>query len=78
MIIADEICNRALQFTNPGELLGLVMAHEIGHLLLSEAHSVKASCKLNFQPILEIEVKPYWYLRANKLRACRARSGYGF
>jgi hypothetical protein len=41
IIIADEVCKRAaLQFMNPGELLGLVMAHEIGHLLLrSKAHS---------------------------------------
>jgi predicted Zn-dependent protease len=43
IIIADEVRNRAaLQFTNPGELLGLVMAHEIGHLLLrSKAHSAE-------------------------------------
>jgi hypothetical protein len=43
IIIADEVRNRAArQFTNPGELLGLVMAHEIGHLLLrSKAHSAE-------------------------------------
>ena len=43
IIIADEVRNRAaLQFTNPGELLGLVMAHEIGHLLLrTKAHSAE-------------------------------------
>jgi hypothetical protein len=43
IIIADEIRNRsATEFTNPGDLLGLVMAHEIGHLLLrSSAHSVE-------------------------------------
>jgi hypothetical protein len=43
IIIADEVHNRAaLQSTNPGELLGLVMAHEIGHLLLrSKAHSAE-------------------------------------
>jgi hypothetical protein len=43
VIIADEVRNRAaLQFTNPGELLGLVMAHEIGHLLMrSKAHSAE-------------------------------------
>jgi hypothetical protein len=43
VIIADEINNRAaVDFTNPGNLLGLVMAHEMGHLLLpSPAHSVE-------------------------------------
>jgi hypothetical protein len=43
VIIADEVRKRAaLQFINPGELLGLVMAHEIGHLLLrSKAHSTE-------------------------------------
>jgi hypothetical protein len=43
VIIADEVQKRAaVQFTNPGELLGLVMAHEIGHLLLlSKAHSAE-------------------------------------
>ena len=41
IIITDEIRSRAaLDFTNPGDLLGLVMAHEMGHLLLpSAAHS---------------------------------------
>jgi hypothetical protein len=43
IIIADEIRNRSVrEFTNPGNLLGLVMAHEMGHLLLrSSAHSVE-------------------------------------
>jgi hypothetical protein len=43
IIIADEISSRAaVDFANPGDLLGLVMAHEIGHLLLrSPAHSVE-------------------------------------
>jgi hypothetical protein len=43
IIISDEIRKRgATAVTNPGELLGLVMAHEIGHLLLrSKAHSAE-------------------------------------
>jgi hypothetical protein len=43
IIIADEIRNRAAtRFMNPGDLLGLVMAHEMGHLLLrSAAHSAE-------------------------------------
>ena len=42
IVVADEIGRRAaLDFANPGDLLGLVMAHEIGHLLLrSPAHSI--------------------------------------
>jgi hypothetical protein len=43
IVIADEIRNRAAtEFTNSGDLLGLVMAHEMGHLLLgSKAHSAE-------------------------------------
>jgi hypothetical protein len=43
IIISDEIRKRgATAVTNPGDLLGLVMAHEIGHLLLrSKAHSAE-------------------------------------
>ena len=41
VIIADEISKRAeTARTTPGDLLGLVMAHEMGHLLLrTEAHA---------------------------------------
>jgi len=54
IIIADEVRNRAvLQFTNPGELLGLVMAHEIGHLLLrSRAHSAEGIMQAQISPNL--------------------------
>jgi hypothetical protein len=43
IIISDEIRKRgATAVTNPGDLLGLVMAHEIGHLLLrSKVHSAE-------------------------------------
>lgn len=43
IIISDEIRHRAaIHSMTPGDLLGLVMAHEMGHLLLrSEAHSVE-------------------------------------
>ena len=43
VIISDEIRKRGTtSVTNPGDLLGLVMAHEMGHLLLrSKAHSVE-------------------------------------
>jgi hypothetical protein len=41
IILADDICRRtSLDFANPDDLLGIVMAHEIGHLLLpSPAHT---------------------------------------
>ncbi|MEO8131152.1 MAG: hypothetical protein ABI822_28900, partial [Bryobacteraceae bacterium] len=41
VVLADEIQRRAeADSSNPGDLLGLVMAHEIGHLLLpSPVHS---------------------------------------
>jgi hypothetical protein len=43
IIISDEIRKRAaIKGTTPGDLLGLVMAHEMGHLLLrSKTHSVE-------------------------------------
>jgi hypothetical protein len=43
IIISDEVGKRAaINLTTPGDLLGLVIAHELGHLLLrSKAHSVE-------------------------------------
>ena len=51
IIITDEIHSRAADdFTNPGDHLGLVMAHEMGHLLLrSPLTPLTASCKQGLQ-----------------------------